>query len=238
LGKKEIISRVLGIAGPGESTYVYGISFMQPDARFWGVAFPNAAAVQSGTGCTAVRCGCCGQQRSYVLNEVESLVLKTSGGLGLYCSVCKDGTVWRLAEASTEATGRDHNEAGSPSCESATVLNAPEPGAGAEVLSLATSIQASRTLLKRPNRRKHLRLITAQAKGCIQRPDGEKIVDLLNVSRGGALFRSDSAFPLGAWVKIAAPYTVGANNIFVLARIVRIEATDSGREYGVQYAHQ
>src|SRR5262250_536610 len=31
LGNKEMLSRVLGIAGPGESTYLYGISFMQAD---------------------------------------------------------------------------------------------------------------------------------------------------------------------------------------------------------------
>jgi len=70
----------------------------------------------------------------------------------------------------------------------------------------------------------------------VQRPDAdEEVVDLVNVSRGGASFRSGKVYPLGCWIRIAAPCTVGAANIFALGRVVRAVRAEDGREYGVEY---
>jgi hypothetical protein len=85
-------------------------------------------------------------------------------------------------------------------------------------------------------RRRSARITLRQAKVCIELPDGhQEIVELLNVSRGGVGFRSDKAYPLTAWVRVAAPFTPGSTNLFVPARIVRISRDAVGRIYGAEY---
>ena len=76
----------------------------------------------------------------------------------------------------------------------------------------------------------------ARAKACVKGPHSdEEFVELLDVSRGGAAFRSEKVYSLGCWIRIAAPCTVGAGNIFVVARVVRASRAERGREYGVEY---
>jgi hypothetical protein len=51
---------------------------------------------------------------------------------------------------------------------------------------------------------------------------GTDIVLVVNMSRGGLRFLSSKRYDRGDWMKVAAPYTLGGNNIFVPAEIVRI----------------
>jgi len=86
------------------------------------------------------------------------------------------------------------------------------------------------------NQRKHRRISMPRAKACVKCPNSdEEFVELLDVSRGGVAFRSDKVYSLGCWIRIAAPCTVGSGNIFVLARVVRANRAERGREYGVEY---
>ena len=105
-----------------------------------------------------------------------------------------------------------------------------------DVVSLASPIDTPAPSASRTNERKHSRVSMVRARACVQRPDGdEEIVELVNVSRGGASFRTVKVYPLGYWIRVAAPCTVGAQNIFAVGRVVRVSRTDEGREYGVQY---
>jgi hypothetical protein len=62
---------------------------------------------------------------------------------------------------------------------------------------------------------------------------GEEIVSTENVSRGGFRFISHKDYPLGTIIEAALPYSPGAANIFVPAKIVHEEAR---REEGT-FAH-
>jgi len=231
VGKRESLARVLGHAGLSESKYHYGISFLQPDVAFWGVHFPNDAIMEGRGSSALIACGRCSTQRTYVLNEIETLVLSTSHSFGLYCSSCKDATLWKLCTAPVE-TQEPQKLAGHHMYE----VSQQSPDLQQEVVSLASAIETPAPQAARKNERKHARIAMSKARACVQRPEfDEEIVELVNVSRGGAGFRSAKVYPLGCWIRIAAPCTVGAANIFALGRVVRAIKAEHGREYGVQY---
>jgi hypothetical protein len=108
-----------------------------------------------------------------------------------------------------------------------------------ELVSLATAIDTADTHIPRAlrqNHRRHVRITMPRAKALVLCPNaGEEIAELLDVSRGGACFRSQKIYSLGSWIRIAAPCTVSASNVFVMARVVRARIAEFGREYGVEY---
>jgi len=56
---------------------------------------------------------------------------------------------------------------------------------------------------------------------------GEEVVSTEDVSRGGFRFISRKDYPLGTVIDAALPYSPGAANIFMPAKIVQKEAGDS-----------
>lgn len=235
VGRRESLARVLGQTGMGESKYHYGISFIQADAAFWGVHFPQQTSDEIRASTAIIACGRCGKQRTYLLNEIETLVLSTSHSFGLYCSTCEDATLWKLCTAGSVPV----EEPEPPGLVGPDMREwvPSSPDLQHEVVSLASAIDThAPPSAPRKNERKHPRVSMSKARACVQRPDAdEEIVELVNVSRGGAGFRSGKVYPLGCWIRIAAPCTVGASNIFALGRVVRAIRADNGREYGVEY---
>jgi PilZ domain len=236
-GRRESLARVLGQAGLSEGKYVYGISFIQSDAAFWGVCFPNASGDGPKAESAFIECGRCQTQRTYLLNEIESLVLSTSRSFGLYCSCCKDATLWKIAESAPRPSEPAETALQVPMFESPEI----SPGFQGrdlqdELVPLASAIETHVPVMRVKNQRKHRRITMPRAKACVKSPNAdEEFVDLVDVSRGGAAFRSERVYSLGCWIRIAAPCTVGASNIFVLARVVRACRANQGREYGVEY---
>ena len=105
-----------------------------------------------------------------------------------------------------------------------------------ELVPLAGAIETFLPPVRAGNQRRHRRISMPRAKACVKCPNAdEEFVELLDISRGGAAFRSDKVYSLGCWIRIAAPCTVGAGNIFVVARVVRAIKAERGREYGVEY---
>ena len=127
---------------------------------------------------------------------------------------------------SQDLAGHDMYEVGQPS-----------PDLQNEVVSLAAALGSPEPSAPRSiNDRKHPRIALPSARACVKHPDAdEEIVELVNVSRGGASFRSNRVYPLGCWIRIAAPCTIGTDNIFALGRVVRVTNAEHGREYGVEY---
>ena len=58
-----------------------------------------------------------------------------------------------------------------------------------------------------------------------------------NVSRGGFSFKSTERFGVGQIVEVCVPYAPGADNIFLSARIARMEALpqEGVHSYGVAH---
>ena len=236
VGKREALARVLGQAGLSETKYIYGVSFIQPDAAFWGVHFPKIEE-ENRPAATLIECCRCGIQRTYILNEIESLVLSSSRTFGLSCSTCKDGTLWKVSSGAISVLAAELPAKFLRETDNRLFTEpSPEPTPAMELIPMSEPITNETPKAKRGNERKYRRVSMSKAKAAIKRANSaEETVDLVNVSRGGAGFRSDKVYPLGCWIRIAAPCTVGASNIFVLGRVVRAVKAETGREYGVEY---
>ncbi len=89
----------------------------------------------------------------------------------------------------------------------------------------------------RAERRRSRRITMRKAKACVEIPEREsEIVELVDISRDGICFRSHCIYPVGVAIRVAAPYTEGSTNLFVSARIVRVQRDSWGGFYGVEYS--
>lgn len=90
---------------------------------------------------------------------------------------------------------------------------------------------------KKADKRKHPR-ISMKTVACVGQGDPRAdVVEVVNISRGGVCFHSARSYSQDTWIQIAVPYTPGAANIFVAARIARSRKLDGAlTEYGVEYA--
>jgi hypothetical protein len=68
---------------------------------------------------------------------------------------------------------------------------------------------------------------------------GEDLVQTRNVSRGGLCFVSPWEYFKGDEIEVAVPYSHGGGNIFMLAKIVRLQSlpSEGTRIYGVAYQY-
>jgi hypothetical protein len=222
-GNREVRCRVAGKISSNPQNSIYGLCFLSKAANFWSIALPGHERR------AVLECVRCNTRHRYSLNEVESAVLEETGKVGLACSKCNDGTLWKFADGTNFL---DEQAADSPNGVSDLEIVRDNL-----YITLADSIGAVAAPRPRDiNERDHKRLGLTRAKACIQQLDtgDQEVVELINVSKGGACFLSQSLYSLGAWIKIAAPYTPNASNIFVSARIVRAVKKDWTCEYGVQ----
>ena len=74
---------------------------------------------------------------------------------------------------------------------------------------------------------------------CIRHPGfGEhEVTQIVNISRGGFCFSSLNTYIKDSNIEVAVPYTEGAANIFVSAKVVwqREVPKSKRKEYGVSY---
>ena len=98
---------------------------------------------------------------------------------------------------------------------------------------------SSSAVTKPSERRQHRRVPVKKMFACIPPPDGigpDDVVETLDISRGGAKFRSKKSYVVGQWVQVAVPYMREAVNIFTQARIAwRTTLADNWNEYGLKY---
>ena len=230
---KEILGRVVGQTGLTERGHSYGIAFLQEDQRFWGVSFPKGVSTGHGL---FLECCRCGKSLSSSINEIEALVLRANRLILMPCSACKDAGPWKIAEKPVildeEIQIERYGAAQTPwSGDRQSTEQEPD-------LVPVASMHESDLFRPAPRgeRRRHKRLNLSKAKACIEKPGNEPdIVDVVNVSRGGACVRTASVYSMGSWIRVACPYTIGGSNIFQSARIVRITVGESSREYGIEY---
>ncbi len=193
---KEADALVLGQAGRGPEGYHYGVTFVNPEVNIWGIEFP--AATESGRAVARVllECGHCHAREVACLNEFEAEVFEASLCLSRPCKRCGDTSVWK-------------ESAGQLPEQPVPLPVAPKP------VQLPTPDSPPRTQNEREDIRVSLRM-----NACIRHPlYGEQIVATENVSRGGFRFKTSKVFPEGCRVEVALPYSPGAGNIFVSARV-------------------
>lgn len=75
---------------------------------------------------------------------------------------------------------------------------------------------------------------------CIQNGEGEELVRVRNVSRSGLCFEGRRPYPKDSQIEIAIPYSSGGGNIFLPARIARVQGLPTGAVtlYGAEYVRR
>jgi hypothetical protein len=210
--KKESNALVMGQLGGQSNVHVYGIALLEPNANLWGIQFPPLPESEEGLARLLLECGACKAREVVSLNELETDVFEGNHSLPRSCTQCGTWTLWS---------------------QTANVL--PAGDSGAQLTTVADS--SSSPVDRAQNKRKHVR-VQVKMKACIRHPGfEEEVVEVKDLSRGGLSFLSSKAYMEGSKIEVAVPYSKGKANIFVAARINRVQQVP-GKEvtkYGVQY---
>jgi hypothetical protein len=211
IGNCEVRGRVAGKLRTLKEGHIYAIE-LDPAAGHWDVVFPESpepARVH------LLHCRACDLPGEVILTGIDALIFEASGAITRLCPRCCERTRWK------QETG------GNQSGQSRGPLPAHSPGTHPKqpvaALPLATHIEPLQPKPRTKDERRSSRIQFKGAKACLQTPvRGTDVVLMVNMSRSGLRFVSSKRYDTGDWMKVAAPYTPGGNNIFVPAEIVRI----------------
>ncbi|HLY59988.1 MAG TPA: PilZ domain-containing protein [Terriglobia bacterium] len=94
---KEAAARIIGNIGQEEGGVYYGIAFIDPEAKVWGIEFPPISEGAEAVGRVVLECGACHTRELVYLDESELEVLENNKSLALHCKRCSDLSVFKLA---------------------------------------------------------------------------------------------------------------------------------------------
>ncbi|HKO05506.1 MAG TPA: hypothetical protein VJW51_12190 [Candidatus Acidoferrales bacterium] len=198
----EATARIIGQVGGSPDARLHGIALLDPAVNLWTVSFPPAPAPKSPRAPLPLECSACKGQEQAALSRIERDVFHAGGTLSRHCPRCGETTLWRLAAAAPPAAAP--GSAGVPPAFSPShPPSAPAPGTAA-----------------RPNTP-----VRMEMSACVLEPrfGAEDFVRVEFISRAGLTFLSPSTYAPGLEVRVAAPYTKDTENVFVPARIERVE---------------
>jgi len=208
----EAPARVIGEVSSRPDARVYGISLLDSEVKLWDVNFPAGDEEPAGSQ-RWLECNACEGRESASLGTLECDVLQANRCVTRHCKWCKEHTVWRLASHDASADKR----------------RLAEPPRGA-------CVQAQPEKARSP--RKHTR-VQMKAAGCVREPGFgiDDFVQVDDVSRGGLSFVSANAYRPGSLLEVSAPYMKGAGNVFLLARVRRVDVLKDNllKRYGVAF---
>jgi len=212
---KECPAQVIGPMGGQAEGTVYAIALLDPAQNLWNMNFPGASETEQTVLLVPLECKACKQRKRMELDCLEIGVFEANGNITRLCERCGEPTVWHLA-------GQDR-AAGSSS-------PAPTP-------QTAKEGTVNQTASGRAERRHGRTRMTVTA--CVVQPGfgSEEVVTVEDISRSGLSFCAAKVYHQGSTIEVAAPYTVGTSNVFLPARVVRVESRP-GRKlpiYAVSY---
>jgi hypothetical protein len=214
---KQADARVVGQIGgemrDGYYSFYYGVEFLNPDVNLWDIEFPPLAESEKAVLRVLLECTHCHTRELTYLDEFRAEIFVANKAVSQPCKHCGGITSW--SEPLSEETR--------------------------EALLLAASLGTAQPPRASPphtlNERKDHRLSLKMNALIRHRQSGEELVATENVSRRGFSFRSSKDYAQDSLVEVAVPYTQGAGNIFVPARIEHAEHLPAMGVtiYGVSY---
>jgi PilZ domain len=197
---------------------MYSVECVDPQADLWGVEFPALEGSQEFVARMLLECSFCGSREVVYLNEFELGGFEKNRGTARHCKVCDVPTIWiqaphEVAKAAPVRAAGSVHAAGVAS----------DSGAAADALE--------------PGRRQALRLKT-RLTACVRVPGSDdELAVCEEISADGLSFRCKRRFEENGRIDIAVPYADATANIFVPARVVRVEPTASAGlfRHGVEF---
>jgi hypothetical protein len=229
---KEAEVRVVGQLGVRDKLHTYGVAFLNPEMDLWGIKFPGMT--ESEKAASRVMLQCCGCKSRELVEQIdlESDVYRVNEGIVRSCKKCGASTYWRQAIED----GDGETSISEPS--TLAYAETAEPVEALTAMTMTEPAPSAPAAVKTENRRKHVRT-RANFKACIRTYSfGEEIVTCEDISRGGLSFKSKKEYATNSDVEVAAPYSAGAQSIFVRAQIVYVVELKQERRFrcGVRYA--
>jgi len=224
---KEAEVRVVGQIGTQKNSYTYGMAFLDQTLDFWGIHFPPMSDTEKAAARVYLECVRCQARETVEQSDLESDVYLVNEGIVRHCKQCGSSTFWKrsseespggviVAEAEQQPAAIDPPVPAEPAPEAAAAPTAPP---------------------KQENRRKHVRT-KVTFKACVRSFHfGDDMVTCEDMSRGGLRFKSRKQYQESATIEVAAPFSPGAQNIFVAAVIVHVTEIKEERLFrcGVAY---
>jgi hypothetical protein len=262
---KEIEARVVGQIGADRNTYIYGIAFLDPDANFWDIDFPDLSETEKRASQTLLECSGCHARETADHSDLAADVFAINQSIVRYCQKCGSSTLWRppLAGSPSASVGLPAGvglpgapglpaAAGSPARSARAAKNVPAEHAGPsgvgpsgeDACDVPTAESSSSpspgtrvSVKEQENRRKHART-RVSLKVCVRRPGlPDDVVACEDMSRGGLRFKSTRKYFEKTLIDVAVPYSPGDQAIFVPAQIAYVQELPEQKMYrcGVTY---
>lgn len=89
--------RLVGNIGGQPGSYIYGVTFVDPDPHFWPVEFPPPEPVEKVSQRLALECSLCRTRQNVEQHEIEEDVYSVNGNVLRYCARCGASTPWTKA---------------------------------------------------------------------------------------------------------------------------------------------
>jgi hypothetical protein len=198
---------IVGLLGTGKGIYFYGVKFLGEADNIWDFEFPPLTEPEGAIGRIHLECIACTTREVIGLTDFELEVLEVNGSISRSCKVCREFSLWQKSSEDTR--------------ESETPTPASSP-----------TIPAQR------QERRHEPRRGMQVMACIRTTRlGQDLVKTRDVSRRGLSFASPWEYVRGEAIEVAVPYSAGGGNIYLSARIVRLQISPSEgtRIYGVAF---
>lgn len=203
---QEAAARIVARVGGDDAHPSYGVALLDGAANPWGIQFPELSPGEEVFGRVLLECIHCHSREIAHLDGAELEVLETNQSLTRHCWRCTATSVW--------------------------IRSFAEPTASEHAVAQAVPPAIAEAKEKRREPRRPLKV-----RACIHTKDhGEHIVMTRDVSRSGLSFESQKLYGQNWNVEVALPYDPRGGNIFMPARIARVQHINENLKlYGAAY---
>jgi hypothetical protein len=202
-GTTVALVRVLVRTGMLEGSPLYAVRLLDVEEGFWAIEFPETADFGRAVACMLLECCFCRRREVTYVNEREMLCFNAQRGVARICVACNMPTIW-VQTLDDDADGVAASKTAAPAASLAA----------AERLGQPTQVHHKQVA---PRFRTRLTAVVRATGG------EEELAVCENMSRGGLCFRTRRAYTQDSILEVSVPYTKGAANIFVPARVVYVQ---------------
>jgi len=205
----EARARLLGLVESQDNARLYNLELMPGGEDFWAIEFPPHADPVHAVACMLLECCFCRRREVVYLSERDMLCFNTQKGIARHCQSCERPTIW--IQTLDEDQWQPSN--GLPAYQ--------QIGQPAQI----------------HDRQATPRFRTRLA-ACVRAAGFDlELAVCENMSRGGLCFRTRRRYSENDILEVAVPYTKGAANIFVPARVIYVQEVPSAglHRHGAAY---
>lgn len=201
--------RVLGLVETQENSRLYNVELMAGDEEFWAIEFPSGPGSAQAVACMLLECCFCRRREVVYVSDRDMLCFNTQKGIARRCESCEAASIW------------------------VQTLDEDPPAATNGCAPFQRIGQPAQIHDRQATPRFRTQL-TACVRGAGREPE---LAVCENMSRGGLCFRTRRRYSENDILEVAVPYTKGAANIFVPARVIYVQEVASAglHRHGAAY---